>query len=255
MTTTDDEARGTRTQSRAIGPRKRFGQHFLAPAWAREGRRGDRAGAGRRVPRDRPGHRRADAAARGDRARPILAVEIDRDLVRGPGAAACRANVTVMSRRRPADGRRAVPDAASSRSGRRTDAGAAPPPRRFRVVGNLPYNLASPILFRLVELHRAARLLRRRDGDGAARGRRSAGRHGPATKDYGVLTVMLGVHARVDRLLDLPPGAFKPAPKVRSAVVRLAFGPPAVRDRRTRRCSSGWSRRCSASGGRRWPTR
>ena len=48
-------------------PRKRFGQHFLAAAWAAEGRGGHSARAGRRVPRDWPGHRRAHAAARGNR--------------------------------------------------------------------------------------------------------------------------------------------------------------------------------------------
>ena len=35
----------------------------------------------------------------------------------------------------------------------------------------------------------------------------------PSTKDYGVLTVMTTMHARVARLLDLPPGAFQPAPR------------------------------------------
>jgi 16S rRNA (adenine1518-N6/adenine1519-N6)-dimethyltransferase len=49
------------------------------------------------------------------------------------------------------------------------------------------------------------------------------------TKEYGVLTILLGLHARITRLVDLPPGAFKPAPKVRSAVVRLEFIPSPVR--------------------------
>ena len=51
----------------------------------------------------------------------------------------------------------------------------------------------------------------------------------PGTKAYGVLTILMSVHARVSRVLDLPPGAFTPPPKVRSTVVRLEFGPPAVR--------------------------
>jgi 16S rRNA (adenine1518-N6/adenine1519-N6)-dimethyltransferase len=51
----------------------------------------------------------------------------------------------------------------------------------------------------------------------------------PATRDYGVLTVMTAIHARVIRVLDLPPGAFSPPPKVHSTVVRLTFGPSAVR--------------------------
>ena len=50
----------------------------------------------------------------------------------------------------------------------------------------------------------------------------------PGTKDYGVLSILLQLHADAARLLALPPGAFRPAPKVHSAVVRLVFRPPAV---------------------------
>jgi 16S rRNA (adenine1518-N6/adenine1519-N6)-dimethyltransferase len=48
----------------------------------------------------------------------------------------------------------------------------------------------------------------------------------PGTKAYGPLTVAVGVDAIVTRLLTLPPGAFRPPPKVTSAVVRLAFPVP-----------------------------
>jgi 16S rRNA (adenine1518-N6/adenine1519-N6)-dimethyltransferase len=48
------------------------------------------------------------------------------------------------------------------------------------------------------------------------------------TGDYGVLTVLTAVNADVTRVLSLPPGAFRPAPQVYSAVVRLAFRPPTV---------------------------
>jgi 16S rRNA (adenine1518-N6/adenine1519-N6)-dimethyltransferase len=51
----------------------------------------------------------------------------------------------------------------------------------------------------------------------------------PGTKAYGMLSVSAQMHTRISRLLDLPPGAFRPPPKVRSSVVRLAFGPPAAR--------------------------
>ena len=57
----------------------------------------------------------------------------------------------------------------------------------------------------------------------------------PGTRDYGVLSVLIQLHADVRRLLTLPPGAFRPAPKVHSAVVRLAFRPPAVLVRDERR--------------------
>ena len=48
------------------------------------------------------------------------------------------------------------------------------------------------------------------------------------TGEYGVLTVLTALHADVTRVLSLPPGAFRPPPKVHSAVVRLAFRPPRV---------------------------
>ena len=51
----------------------------------------------------------------------------------------------------------------------------------------------------------------------------------PGTRDYGVLTVMLSVHARISRRLELPPGAFTPAPQVRSTLVHLEFTDPLVR--------------------------
>src|SRR5262249_31478182 len=56
----------------------------------------------------------------------------------------------------------------------------------------------------------------------------------PGTKAYGVLTVLVRHAASVERRLTLPPGAFRPAPKVNSAVVSVRFHPrsPAVRDRR-----------------------
>jgi 16S rRNA (adenine1518-N6/adenine1519-N6)-dimethyltransferase len=48
----------------------------------------------------------------------------------------------------------------------------------------------------------------------------------PGTGDYGVLTLSTMLRADVTRVLSLPPGAFRPAPKVHSAVVRLDFRPP-----------------------------
>jgi 16S rRNA (adenine1518-N6/adenine1519-N6)-dimethyltransferase len=88
---------------------------------------------------------------------------------------------------------------------------------RLRVVGNLPYNISSPLLFhlarfdaRLVDLH----LMLQRE----VVARMSAP---PATPDYGRLSVMLQSRFAVTRLFIVPAGAFRPAPKVESAVVRL----------------------------------
>lgn len=99
-------------------------------------------------------------------------------------------------------------------------------PTPIRVVGNLPYNVSSPILFKL--LHGADAGRRFRDAtvmlqkEVADRLSARAGESG-----YGTLAVQAALHADVDRLLTLPPGAFRPPPKVTSAVVRLRFRPVA----------------------------
>jgi 16S rRNA (adenine1518-N6/adenine1519-N6)-dimethyltransferase len=106
--------------------------------------------------------------------------------------------------------------------------GAPPgPSNQVRIVGNLPYNISSPILFALIELaaktggvRDAILMLQKEVAD------RLGARAG--TGDYGVLTVLTAVHADVSRVLALPPGAFRPPPKVHSAVVRLTFRRPSV---------------------------
>jgi 16S rRNA (adenine1518-N6/adenine1519-N6)-dimethyltransferase len=50
----------------------------------------------------------------------------------------------------------------------------------------------------------------------------------PGSGDYGVLSISVQLHADVRRILTLPPGAFRPPPRVHSAVVRLTFRPPPV---------------------------
>jgi len=106
----------------------------------------------------------------------------------------------------------------------------------FRVAGNLPYNISTPILFRLIAAATG------RGGIEPARSepsildatlmvqREVADRleANPGSGDYGVLSISVQLHADVRRLMTLPPGAFRPAPKVHSAVVRLGFRPPPV---------------------------
>jgi len=87
----------------------------------------------------------------------------------------------------------------------------------LRVVGNLPYNISTPLLFHLMPF--AAHLLDLHvmlQKEVVARMAAA-----PGTADYGRLTVMLQVQFRVTRLFVIPPGAFRPAPKVDSAFVRL----------------------------------
>jgi 16S rRNA (adenine1518-N6/adenine1519-N6)-dimethyltransferase len=87
----------------------------------------------------------------------------------------------------------------------------------LRVVGNLPYNISSPLLFHLAEFAAGIRdmcfMLQKEVVDRMAAA--------PATPDYGRLSVMLQARFRVDKLFTVPPGAFRPPPKVDSAIVRL----------------------------------
>jgi 16S rRNA (adenine1518-N6/adenine1519-N6)-dimethyltransferase len=87
----------------------------------------------------------------------------------------------------------------------------------LRIVGNLPYNISTPLLFHLLEslpsildLHV---MLQKEVID------RMAAQ--PGTGDYGRLTVMLAPYLQIDKLFDVGPGAFHPPPRVWSAVARL----------------------------------
>lgn len=88
---------------------------------------------------------------------------------------------------------------------------------QIRLVGNLPYNLSSPILFHALEHAAAIRdmhfMLQKEVVDRMAAG--------PGSKVYGRLGVMLQAYCHVTPLFTVPPGAFRPPPKVDSAVVRL----------------------------------
>jgi 16S rRNA (adenine1518-N6/adenine1519-N6)-dimethyltransferase len=88
---------------------------------------------------------------------------------------------------------------------------------QIRLVGNLPYNLSSPILFHALEHAAAIRdmhfMLQKEVVDRMAAG--------PGSKVYGRLGVMLQAYCHVTPLFNVPPGAFRPPPKVDSAVVRL----------------------------------
>ena len=87
---------------------------------------------------------------------------------------------------------------------------------QLRVFGNLPYNITSPIIFHLLSQKGITDMHFRLQKEVVER--LAAG---PSTKDYGRLTVMTQFHAQVIPMLVVPPSAFRPAPKVTSAVVRL----------------------------------
>jgi 16S rRNA (adenine1518-N6/adenine1519-N6)-dimethyltransferase len=186
-----------------IRPRKRFGQHFLHDpnVIARIVRAID----------PRPGQRLVEIGpGLGAITLPLLAiarrmdvVEIDRDVipVLEERARAASADLTVHA----VDALEF--DFAVLR-------GAGP---RLRLVGNLPYNISTPLLFHLLDATDAVEdmhfMLQKEVVD------RMAAR--PDTGDYGRLTVMLAARCRVEKLFDVGPGAFRPPPRVDSAIVRL----------------------------------
>ena len=104
-----------------------------------------------------------------------------------------------------------------------------PAGEKLRVIGNLPYNISTPILFHLLDqidcIGDMLFMLQKEVVD-----RMCAP---PGGRDYGRLSVMLQVRCQMESVLDVPPGAFTPPPKVESAVVRLtphAHPPVVLRD-------------------------
>ncbi len=92
----------------------------------------------------------------------------------------------------------------------------------IRVVGNLPYNISTPLMFHLLDAAASIRdahfMLQKEVVDRLAAA--------PGSKDYGRLTVMLGCRMQTEPLFDVPPSAFTPPPRVTSAVIRLSPLPP-----------------------------
>ena len=187
-------------------PRKRFGQHFLHDP-----------GVIARIlaavdprPEDRlveigPG-RGALTVPLLERAGRIEAVELDRDVI--PllqRAAAGRGELVIHAA-----------DALSF-----DFAALAADGRPLRLVGNLPYNISTPLLFHLLDAAPAVTdmhfMLQKEVVDRMAAG--------PGSKTYGRLSVMLAAACRVEHLFDIGPGAFTPPPRVRSAFVRLTPWP------------------------------
>lgn len=92
----------------------------------------------------------------------------------------------------------------------------------LRVVGNLPYNISTPLLFHLASFaDSVSDMTFMLQKEVVMRMVADAG-----TDDYGRLSVMLQYRFRMARLFDVPPGAFRPAPKVTSSIVRLVPLPP-----------------------------
>jgi 16S rRNA (adenine1518-N6/adenine1519-N6)-dimethyltransferase len=186
-----------------VKARKRFGQHFLEPAWARKVVDAIAPGPDDTFLEIGPG-RGAMTRLLAARAKHVVAVELDRDLAASLAAERVPRLITVQADFLTAD------------------VAALGLPPGTRIAGNLPYNVSTPILTRLIDLVLddagfcdATLMLQKEVADRVAAG--------PGGKDYGPLAVFVALASRVSRGLVLPPGAFRPAPAVTSAVVRLEF--------------------------------
>jgi 16S rRNA (adenine1518-N6/adenine1519-N6)-dimethyltransferase len=190
-------------------PRKRFGQHFLHDQGVLQGMADAiRLKTGDRVLEIGPGQGALTDYLYADEGMHYLAVEIDRDLA--PLLPRRYPNIHVINQ----DILRV--DLNEVFSSKETVAG---PP--WRVVGNLPYNISSPLIIKLIDHVLAAPgtiadmhfMLQKEMAS-----RLSAL---PGTKAWGRLSVMIQVTARVDYLFDVGPESFSPPPKVDSSVIRM----------------------------------
>lgn len=199
-------------------PRKRFGQHFLADAGVIDSIvRAIDPHAGEPMVEIGPGLT-ALTQPLVERLGRLTVIEIDQDLI--PRLRAhpqldvvasdvLKVDFTALSQRLCG----ALPEGGST----------AP---RMRVVGNLPYNISSPILFHLLDHVAVIRdqhfMLQKEVIDRMVAA--------PATADYGRLSVMLQWRYAMENVLFVPPECFDPPPKVDSAVVRMVplAAPPAI---------------------------
>jgi 16S rRNA (adenine1518-N6/adenine1519-N6)-dimethyltransferase len=182
--------------------RKRFGQHFLHdPGVIRRIVEAVAPSSGERVVEVGPG-RGALTWGLLERAKQLDVIEIDRDL-----AHSLAADPRAQTRLRVHLENVLDTDFERLRAG-------GPP---LRIVGNLPYNISTPLLFHLLRQRAAIAdmhfMLQKEVVDRMAAA--------PGGKDYGRLTVMLAAYTEVQALFDVGPGAFHPKPKVWSAIVRM----------------------------------
>jgi len=196
-------------ESRPPRPKRRFGQHFLTDPGVIE-RIVAVIGpvAGQHMVEIGPG--------RGALTRPLLqvlgtldVVEIDREL-----AGALAASLGPLGELRIHRG-----DALRFDFSR-----LAPPQERLRIVGNLPYNISTPLLFHLLAHSDAIQdmvfMLQREVALRIVAA--------PSTRDYGRLSVMLQYRCTATDLFSVAPQAFRPEPQVHSTVIRLVPRPPAT---------------------------
>jgi 16S rRNA (adenine1518-N6/adenine1519-N6)-dimethyltransferase len=182
-------------------PRKRFGQHFLADtAVVQQIINGIAVGESDHMVEIGPGLGVMTEAIL-PLARYLDAVELDRDLVSKLGQSLPLGKFTIHS----ADALKF--DFCSL----------VKEHEKLRVVGNLPYNISTPLIFRLLEQLQCIEdmhfMLQKEVVNRLAAS--------PGHGSYGKLSVMVQYYCRVEKLFDVAPEAFSPPPKVDSSVVRL----------------------------------
>jgi 16S rRNA (adenine1518-N6/adenine1519-N6)-dimethyltransferase len=185
-------------------PRKRFGQHFLSDTWITQAIVDAIAPEpGQALVEIGPGQGAMTAPLQ-QRCPQLTAIELDRDLAaklrRRPGLDIIEADVL-----------RVDFVALAQRLCTHT------PGQKLRVVGNLPYNISTPILFHLLGAADAIEdqhfMLQKEVVE------RMVAR--PGNKDYGRLSVMLQWRYQMEHLFNVPPEAFTPPPRVDSAIIRM----------------------------------
>ena len=180
-------------------PRKRFGQHFLVDDGIISSIvRAVNPRPGQAIVEIGPGLG-AITTPMLDRCQALIVIEIDRDLA---ARMRQRKGIEVIESDVLAVDFTALSEARSS---------------KLRIVGNLPYNISTPILFHLLD-HAPAIIDQHFMLQKEVVARMAAN---PGTKDYGRLSVMLQSRYDIEELFDVPPESFDPPPQVDSAVVRM----------------------------------
>lgn len=187
--------------------RARLGQNFLVSPTAQTAIADALGDLSRRTVVEIGPGRGAITAILAQRARRLVAIELDHELAERLRAQfADRASVEIVSQDV------LETDIAALRGAEE---------EKLLVIGNLPYYITSDILLRLFRFHdaieRAVVMIQREVAERVAAQ--------PGGSEYGVLSATAQLYARIEKLLTLPPGAFSPPPQVHSSVLRLTMAP------------------------------
>jgi len=182
-------------------PRKRFGQHFLHDGnIIRKLIAAIHPEPGQSLLEIGPGQGALTLPLL-EQCRELTAIELDRDLIE-----------SLQHRAEPIGRLRLI-----QADILKVDLGELPLQPPLRVVGNLPYNISTPLMFHLLKWRdRIADMHFMLQKEVAERIIAS-----PGSKHYGRLSVMMQYHCETEYLFDVPPGCFTPPPKVDSAIIRL----------------------------------